>query len=51
MLDAGLDEVRGRYGPRAIRLEPLDPRADTALPGAPQAGASGLRAALREAPA
>lgn len=30
VLDAGLDEVRGRHDPRAIRFEPLDPRADTA---------------------
>lgn len=30
VLDADLDTIRGRYDPRAIEFEPLDPHADTA---------------------
>ena len=29
VLDADLGDIRGRYDPRAIRFEPLDPEADT----------------------
>ncbi len=29
VLDADLDDIRGRYDPRSIRFEPLDPGADT----------------------